>query len=322
MSQSQVKIHVMGKPMWVPSACVEGRTVISAGKMLKVAAVMDEELVEGETVADPEAFVSQVKHTELNADIFTFAQKLPEVVPKYKYRTEWDSAAVIPITSYSEWFEKRAEYDVRKAVKRANRLGVVVRLAEFDDAFVEGVCRIYNESPTRQGRAFWHYQKSFNDVKDESATYSERSVFIGAYYNEELIGFVKMVRVGPIARTLHVISEKKHFDKKPTNALIAKTVEICELSGLSHLVYGTYASGDPKNSLTEFKRRNGFEEVLVPRYHIPLTLKGRIALRWNLHRQMAARLPEGVTTQLRRVRGLWYGRKARSSGEMTERRRA
>ena len=244
MSQSQVKIHVMGKPMWVPSACVEGRTVISAGKMLKVAAVMDEELVEGETVADPEAFVSQVKHTQLNADIFTFAQKLPEVVPKYKYRTEWDSAAVIPITSYSEWFEKRAEYDVRKAVKRANRLGVVVRLAEFDDAFVEGVCRIYNESPTRQGRAFWHYQKSFNDVKDESATYSERSVFIGAYYNEELIGFVKMVRVGPIARTLHVISEKKHFDKKPTNALIAKTVEICELSGLSHLVYGTYASGD------------------------------------------------------------------------------
>jgi len=46
-------------------------------------------------------------------------------------------------------------------------------------------------------------------------------------------------------------------------------------------MYCNYIYNDPKSSLTEFKRRNGFEQVLLPRYYIPLTLKGKIALRWD-----------------------------------------
>ena len=71
----------------------------------------------------------------------------------------------------------------------------------------------------------------------------------------------------------------KHFDKRPTNALIAKAVEICEQRGFAYLTYCNYVYNDPDSSLTEFKRRNGFEQVLVPRYYIPLTLQGRIALK-------------------------------------------
>jgi hypothetical protein len=308
-----IEVRVKGRSVNVPSACIDGRTVIATGRWMKIASVMDEGLIEGETVSDPEMFTPRLKNSELKADIFTFAQKLPCIVPKHKYQLEWDNAAVVPITSFSEWFERRAEHDVRRAVRRAQKLGVVVTLSEFNDTFVEGISRIYNESPVRQGTAFWHYQKDFEAVKRENSTYLERSAFIGAYYKDELIGFIKMVYVGTIATTLQVISQKKHFDKKPTNALIAKAIEICEQKGVSHLVYGSYVGNDPKSSLTEFKRRNGFEKVLLPRYYIPLTPRGSIALTLRLHHPLAERIPKSLLAQLRKTRALWYDRKPESA---------
>lgn len=309
MSGEYVQMQRRGKPTRLPSVCIEGRVVITSGKWVKIAAVMDEELVEGETVPVPELFLSRLKDTELKADIFTFVQKLPDIVPKHKYHLEWDDAAVIPITSFSDWWGKRVKYDVRNAVKKAARLGVIVKVAQFDDTFVEGIVGIYNESPIRQGAPFLHYQKSFDTVRRENATYLDRSTFIGAYYNDELIGFIKMVHVGTIATTMQVVGQKKQFNKKPMNALIAKAVEICEMKGVSHLVYGSYIYHDLNSSLTEFKRRNGFEQVLLPRYYIPLTLKGKIALKLNLHHRLVDHVPVPVLAQLRKLRSLWHGRR-------------
>jgi len=311
-SGSYIEVRTRGKAVRVPSACVNDRTVVASGNWLKIAAVADEELVEGETVPDPELFVDALKNSDLKVDIFTFAQKVPDAVPKYKYHLELENAAVIPITSFSDWWQKRAQYDVRKAVKRAKRLGVVVKLAEFNDAFVEGICRIYNETPIRQGKAFWHFQKKFDAVKRENSTYLDRSSFLGAYYNDELIGFIKMVYVGSVATTLQVISQQKHFDKKPTNALIAKAVEICELRGVTHLIYGSYVYQDRNSSLTEFKRRNGFEQVLLPRYYVPLNAKGKLALKLNLHHRSVNRIPEPMASSLRKLRTLWYNRRFHS----------
>ena len=308
MNRDHASVETRGKTINVPSAQINGGIVIVTGRLIKIAAIKDEYLLEDNPIGDPESFVSRLRESRLRADIFTFTQRLPDTAPKYKYHLEWDSAAVTPITNFSDWWERRAEYDVRKAVKRAKRLGVVVKSSEFDDAFVEGICRIYNESPVRQGKVFWHYRKDFNTVKRENSTYLERSVFIGAYYKDELIGFIRMVYVGTIATTLQVISQKGHFDKKPMSALIAKAVEICESKGVSHLVYGSYRNDDPNSSLTEFKRRNGFEEVLLPRYYIPLTLKGRIVLALRLHHGPAARIPKPLLNQLRKMRSRWYGR--------------
>jgi hypothetical protein len=175
---------------------------------------------------------------------------------------------------------------------------------------VEGIRRIYNESPVRQGTAFWHYQKDFETVKRENSTYLSRSAFIGAYFGDELIGFIRMVYRGKVALTLQVISQKSHFDKKPMSALIGKAIEVCEAKGITHLVYGNYIYGSGANSLTEFKRRNGFEEVLVPRYYVPLTIKGRVALALNLHHGVANRVPRPVRDRLRAIRASWHARGA------------
>ena len=178
--------------------------------------------------------------------------------------------------------------------------------AEYDDAFVRGIMSIYNESPIRQGRRFWHYGKDFEMVKKENGTFLERSEYVGAFLGDELIGFIKMVYVDQMACTLQVISKQQHHDKKPTNALIAEAVQICENKAVTHLMYGSYNYDGRETSLTEFKRRNGFRPVVYPRYYVPLTAKGNLAMRLRLHHGVKKLIPRRLVERLRDVRSLFY----------------
>ena len=307
------EIRVKGRTTYVPSARIDGRTVIATGRWLKIAALQDEELIEGEPVVDPASFVLHLKQTGLNADIFTFPQRLPDTAPKYSYCMEWENFAVIPITTFSDWWSRRVEPSVRRAVRKAAKTGVAVKLAEFDDTFVQGIVDIYNETPIRQGRRFWHFQKSFDAVKRENSTYAQRNTFLSAYYQGELIGFVRMTRADGVAHLVQILTMMKHYDKRPANALIAKAVEICEQMGISYLMYYNYTYNDPNSSLTEFKRRCGFEQVLLPRYYAPLTLKGEIALKLGLHRGLARCIPRSVVTHLLKLRSFWYARRLKGT---------
>jgi hypothetical protein len=309
MTPARLGIQFKGKSVHVPSTCIDGRTVVVTGRALRTARLFDEELEQENAIADPEAFVSRLKPSGVHADVFTFAEKLPDTTPKHEYVCEWDSLAVVPITTYADWLQNRTEYDVRKAIKRAKRDGVEVRAAEFNDQFVHGVCRIYNESPVRQGKRFWHYGKDFETVKRENSTYFDRSEYIGAYLGEELIGFIRMVYVRNAAMTLQVISLRSQFARKPMNALMAKAIEICEQKRMSYFVYGRYIYNDPSSSLTEFKRRNGFEEMRLPRYYIPLTPQGKVALALGLHQPILNRIPVPISARLRRIRDSWWERR-------------
>jgi hypothetical protein len=301
----------------VPAKYIDDKVITLTGYWIKSACVWDEELIEGDGITKPEEFISKFRETGLNADLFTFAQKLPDTVQKFRYRAEWDNFAVIPITTYSEWFKNRAESSVQRAVRKAAKSGIVVRVAEFDDAFIQGIKEIQDESPVRQGRPFWHYRKSFDDVKREYSTYAARNIFLGAYLGDELIGFIRMTSTDKTVNIIQLLSKMKYFDKRPANALIAKAVEVCEQRGLSHLQYCNYVYNDPNSSLTEFKRRNGFEPMYVPRYYIPLTWKGKVALAMGIHRGLVARIPKGLLMRLLKMRNLWYERRLKSVKEKT-----
>jgi hypothetical protein len=107
---------------------------------------------------------------------------------------------------------------------------------------------------------------------------------------------------------MQILSKDAHRNKRPMNALIAKAVELCEAKGCSHLVYGSYRYAQGADSVTAFKHRNGFEEILVPRYYVPLTTKGRLALYLRLHRGAKERVPDPVLLWLKRLRALIYRR--------------
>ncbi len=303
------EIRVRGKVVFVPSAQVLGRTVITTGRWPKVASVHDERLDEREFSMDQGPFIEALKQTGLKADIFTLAQKLPDIVPRHSFHLEWDNLAVIPITTFSDWWERRINRAKRKAVRKSAKIGVLVKQTEFNDDLIRGIVAINNETPVRQGKPFWHFNKSFDVVKSENSTYPERSIFLGAYYQDELIGVVRMICADRIAHIALFLSMTRHRDKRTAPAMIAKAVEACVRAGMSHLVYGQYVYNDDRSSLIEFKRQNGFEQILVPRYFIPLTSRGELAMRLGLHRGFARRLPKPLLGELLRWRSRWYGRR-------------
>ena len=121
-----------------------------------------------------------------------------------------------------------------------------------------------------------------------------------------MIGFMMLANAGRYGLTGQIISSIKHRDKSPNNALIAKAVEVCEAQKLGYLIYLFWS----QDSLAEFKRRCGFERTRIPRYFVPLTWKGELALKCGAHRGWRAMLPTGLKNSLKRVRGLWYGLRA------------
>jgi hypothetical protein len=318
MNVAREEIRIAGKTLYVPSAQICGRTVVVTGGILRTAAVKDEELVENQIVEDPSTFVSQLKKSGLRADLFTFGQKLPEIAPKYQYRFEWDNWAAMPITTFQDWWE-RLPQETRKNVRRASKRGLSVRKVDFSDDLVRGIYEIYNESPIRQGTRFRHFGKSFETVKNEMSTYLDRSDFLGAYVDGEFVGFIKIVYVDRVAKLLHIISRLGHQDKRPMNALLADAVKVCENRKMEFLVYCKYTYfGNKDSSLTEFKRRNGFEEVRFPRYYLALNARGALAIKTGLHKGLKSLVPVPMMNMLRGLRSRYFRRRSGSPEPLSE----
>jgi hypothetical protein len=125
-----------------------------------------------------------------------------------------------------------------------------------------------------------------------------------------------MIYMGEIAGILQLLCRDSHRDKRPANALVARAVEICHARGLKYLTYGQYVYGKREDStLTEFKRRNGFEKFLLPRYYVPLTLTGKLALRSGLHKGLKHFVPGRLWSAAIGLRSRWYRIKLSGSAD-------
>ncbi|HZT74702.1 MAG TPA: hypothetical protein VE996_13720 [Terriglobales bacterium] len=263
-------------------------------------------------LSDPEAAVRALRASRRGADLFTFLQPLPDSSIRYPYPYEMDNFAALPITTFDEWWNKQIGFKARNKAKQAAKKGVVVREVSLNEKLVEGIWEIYNETPIRQGRRFPHYGKGLDAVRRMSATFPEHSIFLGAFYGDRLIGFVKLVadQTRTQAGLMHILSLIAHREKAPTNALVAAAVRACADRGIRYLTYARYAYGrKEQSSLADFKERNGFVRMDVPRYYVPLTPWGALALRLGLHRSLKERIPEGVAAPLRSLRAAWYQRR-------------
>jgi hypothetical protein len=309
MASNNIEISVQGKWIRVPALNIGEKNLIVTGKWIKMASIHDEDWLETE-LENPELCVTRLKEQKLKnlrADIFTFAQRLPDTNPLYPYSMEWDNVAAIHLDSSEDWWTNKLPQVTRKNVRRAAKRGVAVRLTELTDDLISGIVDINNESLIKQGRRFTHYGKEFEAVKKDYSSFLDRSEFIGAYYEGELIGLLRIVYSGKVASILEFISKSSHYDKRPTNALIVKAVDVCAKKGISYLIYGKYNYGNKrKGPLIDFKRRNGFEQFLIPRFYIPLTVKGKICIALNLHRDLIGIIPERFIYPLLSLRKLWY----------------
>lgn len=278
---------------------IQNSEVMVTGRLIKTARLEEEWY---EDVENPEIFIELLKNSSLNADIFTFWQRLPETTPKYHYYMEWEDVAAMQIKSFDSWWQTQIKSRTRGLIRKAKKNGIVLKEATFDDHFVQGMVNIFNETPMRQGKPFLHYGKDFSTVKKQFSRYLDREDLIGAYYNGELIGFIFLAYAVKYALTAQILSKVEHRDKATNNALIAKAVELCDKRGVPYLLYFYWGTGH----FSEFKRRCGFQKVPVPRYYVPLTLKGKIVLKLNLHHGLSGILPESLLVLLKNLRKKLY----------------
>lgn len=287
---------VNGHPAKIRCVRIDGQTYAISKGLVTVAKLEDEWF---EDVADPESVIRALSGAAgVRPDIFSFWQRVPEVEPKYPYQLEWESLAVLPVSTYENWFNKQIKGTTRNMIRKSQKAGVQVRDAMYNDDFVRGMTEIFNETPVRQGRAFWHYGKDFETVKREFSRFLSREFLIGAYCGNELAGFVMLGNAGNFGLLGQFLSKLTHRDKAINNALIAHSVQTCEKRKLPYLVYGYWGA----SSLGDFKSNSGFTEVKVPRYFVPLTNKGRAALQFCLHKGWKAALPDRVTNLLKKAR--------------------
>jgi hypothetical protein len=282
---------------------INGKRIMIEGKALRVAKLdpwFQQEWFED--IENPEMLIDALQKSRDCPDILTFWQRLPDTEPRYPYQMERDSIAALPIKSYALWWEKQIERKARNKVRKAQKNGVIVKAATFDDRFVQGMTMIFNETPIRQGRRYLHYGKDFETVKREFSRFLFREEIFGAYVGEELVGFIMLADAGKYASLGQIVSKIAHRDLAPNNALLAKAVERCAEKGVPYLVYALWL----EDSLGDFKRSNGFKKFDLPRYFVPLTSKGKLALKLGLHRGWKAALPNRLKRPLKKLRKFWH----------------
>jgi hypothetical protein len=308
MAPTSIRIKVKEDWITVPALEVDGNVIVVKGRWIKIASLQHADWLEKE-LEDPKRCISRLeeeRRSGLHADIFTFGQMPPTTQPKHNYPVEFESIASLPTSDFKRWWESVPQ-ETRKNVRRSQKRGVVVSVRQMNDDLIHGLVDLNNDSPVRQGKPYTHYGKNFERVKEDQSSFPDRSEFICAYFGEELVGYMKLVYRGNTASILHLLPKASHQDKRPANALIAKAVEVCEAKGISHLIFGKFNYGNKgDNPLREFKSRNGFEEVFVPRFYVPLTAWGQFCVKAKLHRGLVGILPKNVIALGLDVRAKWY----------------
>jgi hypothetical protein len=285
-------------------------TLAVKGRWLKIVEIFDEYWLERDTLPAPAHVIAELKQIDARPDIFCFAQRVPETAPTASYYHEMDNFAVLPLTSYDNWFQNQIPASTRRNIRASKKRSIAVRVCDFNDDYVRGISSIYNESPIRAGRRFWHYGKDLDDVRRENGTYAERSTYLAAYCQSEMIGYLKIVWDKQTAAIMQILSKLAFRDNRPNNALMAEAVRQACLRGVEYLLYEKFDYGKKTgDSLTKFKQNNGFIRMDVPRYYVPLTEKGAAAIKMGLHKDLKERVPEWLAAPLRSVRQQWYERR-------------
>jgi len=247
-----------------------------------------------QSILPTEEMIAELRRRHV--DIFTFLERkwcCPITEPSKMWTGAEDNIAVLALKTYDEWW-KNIGKKTRNIIRKAEKLGIKTEVTTANDRLAEGIWKIFNETPVRQGRAFPHFGVSLESVKRNLQS-SSRFTYIGAYFQNELVGFVHLIHGDRLTIISQLLSLQKHWDKSVNNALMAKAVEFCADNHIEWVMYGRMGNHP---TLDSFKENNGFKKLLLTRYFLPLTNKGKLAIKLKVHRELKDTLPPSMKKAL------------------------
>lgn len=231
-----------------------------------------------------------------NVDFFTFVERSwCYTIYDCPYKS-WvrDNIALSTFDSYKDWIKKVTKITPNNPANRAQKRGVMLKVSEPNETLAKGIAQIYNETPIRQGRKYPFYGMSYEGVY-KSFKFDPNTLYITATFGEEIIGFIRLQLGDNLAMIDQGLSMEAHMDKGITRALMAKAVEISADNNQSFLMYGRIGNHP---SLDRFKRLNGFEKCEIRRFYIPISTRGKIAIKLGLHKELKDVMPNSVKKPL------------------------
>lgn len=277
------------------NSVIEGKELSIKGRLVRTARLRHEWC---DFLNEPAVAAAELKSNH-QADLFTFVTEIGDT-RSYPFRHESAKMAVLPVKSYDDWWQvigKKKRNQIRKAQKN----GVELRIVPLDKYFARAVETLYNECPVRQGRKFYHYGQSAADIEQELSSFIGRSLLVGAYVHDRMVGFMKLFRGERALRIVHILALLCERDKCVMDALIGKAVELSVELHYGFLHYGSWTD----SGIGAFRTKHGFECMEVPRYFAPLNWRGQLILSLNLHRSIRDQLPKKVVEALVALRGRW-----------------
>jgi hypothetical protein len=236
------------------------------------------------------------KLAERGTDVFEFLErkwccKIQD--PQESWAKAEDNIALLHLKSYDEWWNQ-INKKTRNMIRKAEKSGISISIAKHDEELAKGILEIYNETPIRQDRGFPYYGASLEEVR-KILRLTEDRTYIGAYLQDELVGFIQLVHGDNLTIISQILSMQKHRDKALNNALVAKAIDICADKHVEWMMYGRMGNHP---TLDKFKQSNGFEKFPLTRYYVPLTKKGKIATKFGLEKDLKDTLPQSVKNLL------------------------
>lgn len=256
-----------------------------------------------QSIVPTEGLIQELRRRQV--DIFSFLERkwcCQIGHPSETWTKSMDNIALLHVIEYQEWL-KVVGKKTRNMIRKAEKSGIRTTIAEPNNTLGKGMWKIYNETPVRQERAFPHFGISLDTVMKGLAS-TKNATYIGAYMQDELVGFIQLIHGDSITIISQILSMQKHWGKALNNALVAKAVEVCSHKHEQWIMYGRIGNHP---TLDNFKESHAFTKLQLTRYYVPLTRKGKLGIRLGLNRELKDSLPPGVKHRLFPLYG-WISR--------------
>jgi GNAT superfamily N-acetyltransferase len=229
-------------------------------------------------------------------DVFTFWNRVPnKAALTVNGKVELDNIAALPITSVDYWRNVQVSRKVRNIIRKAVKNSVVVRHGSLCEEYYEELYSLFHGIIARQNKPFTHRHESLEQIKSGFEKLSNhRFEILNAYHNEKLIGTLGLLYSEETSLIGNFTVADEYQKLGVPSLLIEKAVERTVNAKKKLLIY-THWKTDKEasnDSLRDFKRHCGFQEMKVARYYVPLTFKGKVVIFLGLHKGKWGLMPQ------------------------------